>query len=235
MPQERFYLNQPLIPHTTVSLADTEFHHLVNVSRCRPGDSIELTNGMGQLAEATIDALEKKQATLTLHTVNTSLPPTRKIILAQAYPRANRLDAILEKVTELGATDIWLFAGENSERKEASPARIESILISAMKQSGTPFLPKCIQAPPIKHWDSLPCATVYGDFAEGAPHLLTQIPAASCMVVIGPESGLTENEEKKLKSLGAQGVSLHGNILRTDTAAIIAVAFISAKNHTFVN
>ncbi len=229
MPHERFYQNIPLADHQTVHLTDQELHHLVNVSRCRLGDTVEIVNGKGQLAEATLDTIEKKQAILTLKKTTTSPPPERQIILAQAYPRANRLDTILEKVTELGVTEIWLFPGETSERKEASPSRIESILISAMKQSGTLFLPKWVQAPPIKQWKTLPCTTFFGDLNPTAPHLLTQASKNSCMVIIGPESGLTDTEVQKIKTLGGIGVSLHGNILRTDTAAIIAVAFLNAQ------
>ena len=228
MPHERFFLNALFEPHASFNLTESEFHHLVNVSRCRTQDTIELVNGKGQLGVAIIDKIEKKQALVIVDSLFEEPPVKQKIILAQAYPRAGRLDTILEKTTELGVTDIWLFSGEKSERKEASSSRIESILISAMKQSGRLYLPNIHQAPLIQQWKTLPCTTYFGDFAEGLPSLRElDVGKEDVMIVIGPESGLTEKEVTALKSLGAKGVSLSKNILRTDTAAIIAVGYLA--------
>lgn len=227
MPQERFFLDAPLIVGETLFLTDNEFHHLAHVSRCRVGEIVDLVNGKGQLAEASVDTIEKKQALLTPLKVTEAPPQSRSIILAQAYPRANRLDTILEKCTELGVTEIWLFVGEKSERKEAALPRVDSVLISAMKQCGSLYLPKLVQAPPIKQWKTLPCKTYFGEFSPSAPHLQTVATAESSMVVIGPESGLTTSEESVLKELGSVGVTLSKNVLRTDTAAVVAIAYLT--------
>lgn len=227
MPQERFYLNAPLKENESYLLTEGELHHLAHVTRGKVGDEVELINGKGHLAEAVIESLEKKQARLKVIRTKEVLPPKTKIILALAYPRANRLDTILEKCTELGVTDIWLFPGEKSERKEASMARIESILTSALKQCGGLFLPTLTQMPPIREWQPLPYPLYFGDFSPDAPHMMKAMKGGSSIIVIGPESGLTDRETEKLRELGGQGVTLHPNVLRVDTAAIAAVAFAS--------
>ncbi len=226
MPHERFYLNASLEKGDTVALADTELHHLAHVSRCRVGDVVDLVNGNGSLAEARVESLDKRQATLLVEKVVREDPPARRVILAQAYPRANRLDTILEKCTELGVTEFWLFVGEKSERKEAALPRVDAVLVSAMKQCGSLYLPKLVQKKGIKQWTELPCKTFFGAFDEGAKFLPDVVRDEDSMLVIGPESGLTNEEEDVLRKLGAEGVSLSKNVLRTDTAAIAGVAYL---------
>ncbi len=229
MPNERFFTHSKINLNEPILINEGELHHLLHVSRCKVNDKIEIINGQGQLAEAEILSIGKKEATTLPLLMKEEPPPKRKVILAQAFPRANRLDTILEKCTELGVTEIRLFPGEKSERKEASEQRIESILISALKQCGSLFIPKVLYLPKIAEWKELPCRTFFGSFAEGAPHLLSirDVEGDNC-IVIGPESGLTENEEARLIDLGASGASLHRNTLRTDTAAIVAVTFLTA-------
>jgi 16S rRNA (uracil1498-N3)-methyltransferase len=226
MPHERFYLNASLEKGDTVALADTELHHLAHVSRCRVGDVVDLVNGNGALAEARVESLDKRQATLLIEKVQREDPPARRVILAQAFPRANRLDTILEKCTELGVTEFWLFVGEKSERKEAALPRVDAVLISAMKQCGSLYLPKLVQKKGIKQWGELPCKTYFGAFDAGVKFLPHVVSGEDSMLVIGPESGLTRDEEDVLRKLGAEGVSLSKNVLRTDTAAIAGIAYL---------
>jgi 16S rRNA (uracil1498-N3)-methyltransferase len=226
MPHERFYLNASLEKGDTVALADTELHHLAHVSRCRVGDVVDLVNGNGALAEARVESLDKRQATLLVEKVQREDPSARRVILAQAYPRANRLDTILEKCTELGVTEFWLFVGEKSERKETALPRVDAVLISAMKQCGSLYLPKLVQKKGIKQWEELPCKTYFGAFDVGVKFLPHVVSGADSMLVIGPESGLTRDEEDVLRKLGAEGVSLSKNVLRTDTAAIAGIAYL---------
>jgi 16S rRNA (uracil1498-N3)-methyltransferase len=242
MPKERFFCEQPLVESDTIHIKDFEFHHLVNVMRAKVDDTLEVVNGMGQLAEAEVQSIEKKQATLCVKNVLTEAAEPRSIILAQAFSRGNRLDFILEKGTELGMTEIWLFPGVLSERKTFSdnqPQRLKNILISAMKQCGRLFLPKIVLMPELAKWDKLKFASFFGDVEKDAPHFLDVINPLkknesdvdeSVIFFIGPESGFTEKEVRKLKDIGVKGVSLSSNILRTDTAALVALALITASH-----
>jgi len=183
-------------------------------------------NGKGQLATGAVAKIGKKSAEVEVSSVHTKPAPNRALILIQAIPRRGRLDTILEKGTELGATEFWLFPGERSERKVKADQleRFSSVTVAALKQCGRLYLPEIRLLPGIQKWKDLPERTYYGDFSEGAKPLTSHSQAA---IVIGPESGLTEQEIDHLRSLGAEAVTLHDNILRTDTAAICALALLS--------
>ncbi len=237
MPAERYYYPSSLAESEEISLQDQEFHHLTRVMRGKIGDTIELVNGQGALAKAKIRTIEKRQAVLHIKSCHQDPPPSYSFILAQAIPKINRLDFIVEKGTELGMTHLWLFPGELSERKiisENQHHRLHSIAISAMKQCGSLWLPQIEIKSPIHEWKSVDCPAFFGDVnpnAEPLIKVLSRRDAAKKMIFfIGPESGFTDREEKKLREIGALGVKLHPNILRTDTAPIVALGILTHLN-----
>lgn len=234
MPIDRYYSPLDLVAGTQLSLQDQEFHHLVHVTRNQCGDSIELVNGRGVLAHATIQAIKKKEAILTIDDVELKPPPQIEIVLAQAIPRMNRLDFILEKGTELGMTQLWLFPAKESERgafTEHQLARMQTVTVSAMKQCGRFYLPSIQMMPPLAQWKALEWPAYFGDVNSAAPPFSEFFEGMhtqkGVVFFIGPESGFTSDEEKILKGLKTQGVKLHPNILRTDTAALIALSLMS--------
>lgn len=229
MPHDRFYLDADLISGHEVTLDKEEGHHL-QVMRPKPGDQVEIINGRGALA---LGSIVNKQA---IHIDSVTHVPENsfQLIIAQAMPRFSRLDTILEKGTELGMTSLWLFPGEKSEKTTFSDnqkERMDKILIAAMKQCGSLYLPKLEIHPSIATWKSLPYPIFFGDVGEEAPHFYLSwkktSPEKGAIFVIGPESGLTEKEESHLKGLHAKGVTLHKNILRTDTAPLAALTLMS--------
>lgn len=236
MPAERYFYDSALEQGLFVQFEDQEFHHLVHVMRTRVGESIEIVNGQGQLGIGTVTNIDKKRAIIEIVSVETSQAKGQKIILAQAIPRMNRLEFILEKGTELGMTEIWLFPTSRSEKKnftENQIQRLQGIIIAAMKQCGRLFLPQMIFKPPLKELKEIPCRGYFGDVNPDAPWFDEQWKnqdnkSHDVIFFIGPESGFTEDEEeKRLKELGCVGVKLHENILRTDTAAMTALALVT--------
>lgn len=234
MPAERYFSDQQFQDDMTIAFTDQEFHHLVHVMRTRIEESIEIINGRGQLATGKVTSIEKKSATITIEKVLFTPPPSQQIILAQAIPRMNRLEFILEKGTELGMTDIWLFPSIRSEKRaftESQMLRMQGILVAATKQCGRLYLPKISLKPTIKEWDAVPHPAYYGDVSPIAPSLLSfcqkQSGTESVLICIGPESGFTEEEHNQLQVQGCTGIKLHFNILRTDTAAICALSLLT--------
>lgn len=235
MPAERYYHPELLEEGNRIHIKDQEHHHLVHVMRTRLGDSIEIVNGNGQLAQAVVDSLQKKSATLLINSIETEQPSKERIILAQGMPRQNRLEFILEKCTELGVTEIWLFPAARSEKKDFSENQLERIhllTVAAMKQCGRLFLPKIVIMPQLKQWKDIEISPIF--FGDTGPHaepfsvswqkLGKKNEAIFC---IGPESGFAPEEIDYLQQLNALGVKLHPNILRTDTAAIAAITLLS--------
>lgn len=232
MPADRYYLNGPLKKGETVILQETERHHLISVMRARLNDPIEIVNGKGEWAQAELAGWDKKAAYLKIQEVCIYPPPSFSVILCQALPRMNRLDTIVEKGTELGMTEIWLFPGDNSEREALSDSqqkRLESIAIAAMKQCGRFDLPKIVYMPPLTEWkkENVSTSLFFGDTALEAPWLAHQWQKEQRVsFFIGPESGFSDSEVTLLRQMGAKGVRIHTNILRTDTAALAALSLI---------
>jgi 16S rRNA (uracil1498-N3)-methyltransferase len=235
MPKERHYVPKEFILDQEVYIDGPEFHHLITVMRTKHGELIELVNGRGDYAIAELTQIQKKQASLSIKSLSKTVTAPTQIVLAQAIPRHNRLDFIIEKGTELGMTNLWLFPGQHSEKKEISPTQMERlnhIAISAMKQCGRLFLPEIVVLPSLTKWEAPQLPLFFGSFAPNAPLFLDHLqkrPAQSSIFCIGPESGFSSSEEKLLENLGGTGVKLHTNILRTETAAITALVLMTHK------
>lgn len=237
MPIDRYFADSRFVEGERVDLDESEARHLVKVARGRVGDHVELINGRNQLAEAVVTDIGRERCQLTLITVEKKEDRGPRIVLAIALPRLTRLDTILEKGTELGADDFWIFPGERSEKQaplsETQLRRAQAILIAAMKQSGRFRLPTLEQLPPLLEWKQLPNLALFGDVRPEAPPILARIPNSAHIqeiaLITGPEAGFSEREVKALENLGAQGVSLHHNVLRTDTAPIAALTLVWGK------
>jgi 16S rRNA (uracil1498-N3)-methyltransferase len=221
MPADRFFSPSPFQVGANVALEDEELRHLL-VMRIQRGDALTLVNGQGELATATVTKIDRKSCSLEI----TSLEKEEKnhrFTLAQAIPRFNRLETILEKGTELGVDTFLLFPGERSEKTEFSRnqlERMETILVAALKQCGRLYLPEIKVVPPLAQLTKLSGTLLFGDVDPHAPRF--SHPASPSTFFVGPEAGFTPAEISRLKEWGARGVSLSRNILRVDTAAIAA-------------
>lgn len=228
MPKNRFFLPQPLLKGKQVLLCPEESRH-IKVMRLEIGESLELVNGAGELAEGKLIAIERTGTEVEiLH--STHFPPPFSPGLIQAFPRHTHLDEVIEKSVELGVGTIWLFPGMRSEKLHLSEngyKRLVAISIAAMKQSGRLYLPQITLHPTLMQWQTLPPNTFYGSFHKKALPLhkaLKSLAAHSTPIfLIGPESGLADEEIARLDKLGAQGIRLHPNTLRTETAGPFAI------------
>lgn len=234
MPADCYYINEDFSPHQGLELISQEMHHLVHVMRKTTGDVVEVMNGRGQLAKAQIEKVDKKRVFLKLLEVASQPASDFEVILAHALPRPNRLDFIVEKGTELGMTQIWLFPGDLSDKHELSAnqlSRVHSIMVAAMKQSGQLFLPELSIRPALERWTKPPFTSFYGDLSGDAPWLgklwMQSPPKEGVILFIGPEGGFSQDEKGLMHDLGCQPVRLHENILRTDTAALAGLSLIA--------
>lgn len=233
MPQERYYHPSELALGEELIIEGNEHHHLATVMRAAIEDKVEMINGKGTLAIAKIQSLEKKRTRLIVVESESFKKSSKEIILAQAIPRPNRLDFIIEKGTELGMSAIWLFPGQHSEKKEFSPTqqqRLEHLAIAAMKQCGRLYLPEIKFLPQLSKWEKFTIPLYYGSLSSDAPQfmkLLASASSESSIFCVGPESGLSQVEIEILETLGGHGVKLNQNILRTETAAIAAITLMA--------
>jgi 16S rRNA (uracil1498-N3)-methyltransferase len=236
MPSERYFLDHSFNSHGDQELKGSEFHHLAHVMRTRKGETIELVNGRGALAKAKVEEIHKEKALLKIEHLEQEPARPVRLILAQAIPKPNRLDFILEKGTELGVDAFWLFPGDSSVKKEFFPnqkERARALTIAAMKQCGRLTLPEIVIKPFLDEWSSLTDLSVFfGDLNPLAPsfeRVWKDKSSSSCPTVFitGPEAGFSPQEIQSLQDLGAIGVKLHPHILRTDTASLMALSLLS--------
>lgn len=230
MPAYRYYVDNPFSINVPVRLIGQEHQHFFKVMRGRVGDQIEVVNGRYQLGFADVLEIKRSESIINIVKIETGKPSTFKYIVAQGIAKLNRLEFIVEKCTELGATEFWLFPTERSEKHNLTKAQIERlnyIIISAMKQCGRLDAPKLIVKPEFHDWKTdANISLFYGDVSEEAPHFSSALSKIdrTILFIVGPESGFSLNECNEFKERKAQGVKLCNHILRTDTASITAIA-----------
>ncbi len=217
----RFYTTDSLSDGLTANLDLEELHHLSRVLRVKPGEAIELVNGKGELAIALFDK------EIRVESVQKSEPPLKKSILIQALPEKHHLEFILEKATEIGVTDFWIFPSEKSKIQEISEAfvgRMKKITISALKQSKRLFLPEIQIFRRLSDIKEVPHKLYLAD-PKGSPFI--QERERSTAFIVGPESGFTQKEIRYFQEvLAASPTTLSKNVLRTETAAIVSAFLI---------
>ncbi|MBM3199260.1 MAG: 16S rRNA (uracil(1498)-N(3))-methyltransferase, partial [Chlamydiae bacterium] len=195
MPIECFYINDTLSLGKQVFLREKELHHLSHVVRVQVGEEVSLVNGKGTKAKASLLQVSSREAKMEVLSVEEQSPSPHTLILAQGMPRIPRLEYIVEKSTELGVTEIWLFPGERGEKTTLSPSgqeRLQHILVASMKQCGRLFLPQIRILPSLLQWkkEEILYQAFFGDVRSSASSLLqalSQNSFSSLLCVIGSE------------------------------------------------
>jgi len=234
MPHNRYFLPTSLEVGTQIPVDDTEFHHMTRVMRQEVGDEVELINGTGTLAKASITEIRKKEALVTVQDCFQEKKKEHSFTLALAYLRPSHLEVAIEKVVELGVDAIHLFPAKKSEKKELSDSqknRLQQIIISATKQCGRLFLPELIYTT-FANCLQTKAINCFGDLGEQAISVREALlKGPHLQMMIGPEAGFSPDEIELMQNNGAVGISLNQNILRAETAAIAAAAcFIGGRD-----
>jgi len=233
----RFYCAPALTAGQTVTLPPEAFHHAVRVRRLRVGDELVLFSGDGREATGTLTAITRDAADAAISTV---LAIDREsplhVTLLQGLSAGDRMDYTLQKAVELGVNAIVPVATQRSvvrldrERADKRQAHWRQILIGACEQSGRNRIPEIL---PVV---SLPVALAgvtaaqcfVLSFAGGARVRELEAPAGPIALLAGPEGGLTADEERAARAAGFAPLSLGPRVLRTETAAVAALAAMQA-------
>lgn len=238
MHRRRFYLSSPPLNLEAV-LEGPEAHHLIHVLRAETGEPVEVFDGSGKIWSGDILRIEPGVVRLgRLQLLREVAPSAQHVILAQSMCKAEKLEWILQKATELGIAEIHLLEAERSVVKvpaQRFPNRMERwnrIIMSAAKQSRRSELPRLF--PP------LPCPAACQQIQADTKLLLSEnesqnklknalkeIGIGSIAVGVGPEGGWSHAEEALFRQNGFQPVSLGPSILRTETAAISILAVLN--------
>ncbi|OWK34510.1 16S rRNA (uracil(1498)-N(3))-methyltransferase [Fimbriiglobus ruber] len=232
---DRFYTSSKLAPGEFV-FDGPEAHHLTTVRRFGPGDRLTLFNGDGHDYPAEVVSVGKKSALLI---VSKPLAADRELgfplIVGVALPKGDRADFLIEKLTELGATRFVPLVTERSvvRPKEDKVEKMERAVIEASKQCGRNVL---MSVDPPRKWDDffvqpdLPALKLVLHTAA-APAINTISTAEvhqGVAIAIGPEGGMTADEVTAAVAAEWRAVSLGKRVLRVETAAVAAAAWLAA-------
>ena len=219
-----------------VTVAGPRLHYLLNVLRLRAGDVLEVFDGEGLCFEAKVLSLGQLGGALELSAAREA-PRPRSITIVQGLPRAEKLELVLQKGTELGAS---AFAPAGCARsvvklegkEDAKLARWQRIVEEAARQCGRASVPQVFAPRPLlAAVHALPGdpALLVLDEEERALPLSTAVASLGVRplaLIIGPEGGLTREEVTALVAKGALAVTLGRLVLRTETAALAALAVL---------
>ena len=238
MPGHRFY--NPNLSSGTLS--EEESHHANDVLRLRSGDSAAVFDGKGNEARVRLTEVSSRAVSYqTLSTTRTPPLPCR-VRFGQALIKPAGMDLLIQKLTELGVTEIWPIASERSVTKPSGEKRIssrwESIALSACKQSGQNWLPKIHETAPLDHFlaspdPAPPTGRIIGSLQPEAKPLPVLLAAArqgtktpSLDLLIGPEGDFTPAEIGRARSAGFQPASLGPLVLRSETASLFLASVL---------
>ena len=216
-----------------VELSADEASHAFRVMRRRPGDRIELFDGRGHCAEAEILTLDRRGGTCLAG------PAVRQVIdskvalhVATALPSGDRAREMIERLTELNVARMTPLRFERTQRpiQPAAMKKLHRVMLEACKQCGRNQLPR------------LDDEISYPDFLAQHRPVVGQgrwvmtpggVPAgaaaASQLVLIGPEGGLTRQEQELAGANGFLKISLGPLILRVETAAASVAALVNCR------
>jgi len=230
---ELFFASRDEITDDEIHLDSFESKHILQVLRKTPGEKLTITDGNGNLFYT---RLSNQNSPLTLSITRTEkiLRPKADIALAFGFIRPSRLDFILEKGTELGARQFYIFRSEHSNYISKNKKRYEKIIRQAMKQSRQFYLPEINISASFESFISETSKFDYKFAAidSNAPSIMPELEnmplseSPSVLLVIGPEGGFSNDETAIFKNNNFHAFSLGPNRLRSETAAIASLSMV---------
>lgn len=203
-------------------------HHLTRVLRLTPGAHVELYDGSGQTALATLvdtgppAVVEQNEGPI-------SAPPRPPLYALLGHTKGAALDRALRMATEAGATHLWVVGCTRSVPRGTKLPRWERIVAAAARQCGRADVPTLAYHPSVRAGcEALP-SPVTDRFVAHPGAAGHGTPIGGAAVLVGPEGGLTEDELRTALEQGLRPLGLGPHVLRADTAAAAAVSALSTR------
>ena len=222
------------IAQDSMELSLVTAKHVSQVLRMQERDRLLLTDGKGTKAIVEISELNKKTCSVNVVNSQNVENPNPDISLAISFTKNNnRMEWLLEKITEIGVRNIYPIITKRSERKEIKLERFQKKMISAMLQSQQYFLP-------ILHKELAFSNLLNLDFdTKLIAHCDTNLQREplimdsklktnnSKLIIIGPEGDFTTEEIQQALQQNFKSITLGKNRLRTETAGLVAVTLLN--------
>ncbi|MCO5977746.1 16S rRNA (uracil(1498)-N(3))-methyltransferase [Ideonella oryzae] len=234
----RVHLEAPLHEGAELTLPPEPSRH-IQVLRLQPGDGLTVFNGQGGEWEATVTRMGRQDVDLRICAhVPTARELACPVTIALGMPANERMDALVEKATELGAAaiqplmcarSVLKLAGDRAEKRRA---HWQAVAVAAAEQSGRTRVPTVGPILSFERWlgeagsaTGLRHVLSFGpDAAEPATLLQARGPV---LLLSGPEGGLDPREEALARQAGFSPLSLGPRVLRADTAPLAALSLLA--------
>ena len=234
----RFFVNPNQINDQKAEISGEEFKHMTQVLRCKTGDTFVLLDGSGfEYTSVITDVLDNSVIFDVINKQYSESESAVHITLYQGMPKAQKLETIIQKATELGVYAVVPFVAARSiklpeKNVDKKTERMQRIAKEAVKQSRRAIVPKI--SPPItfKHLSEQLIKYDLIVLCDEHEKSTTLKEALSCntgnsiALIIGPEGGFEPSEINSLMQCGANPITLGKRILRTETAGPAAIAMI---------
>lgn len=240
MPRTRLHIDGKYPPGSELELDAEKARYLTRVLRLQSGDSLHVFNGAGNEFRATLLAIGKSEAIVRIGEETVTQTETGlRVHLVQGISRGDRMDFVVQKATELGVKRITPVLTDHGvvrlDARRAGKRRDhwQKVAASACEQCGRVRLPLVDTPVPLNDWfgnapDSVDAQLILKPGAS-TPLSGIEAPPTKVCVLIGPEGGFSDNEYENAEVAGFRAISLGPRILRTETAAIAALAILQSQ------
>jgi 16S rRNA (uracil1498-N3)-methyltransferase len=231
----RFYVDVPLRAGGSSTLPESSAHHAVHVLRLRAGDEVTLFNGRGGEFAGRIAAIERLRISIDVlqhHAVEREAP--LHVTLVQAVSAGEKMDSTVRKAVELGVAAIQPVLATRSvarpkgERAESRREHWQKVVIAACEQCGRNRIPEVGPLVPVADYRAKGGLKILLSPRSELALSKVALKGEQFILAAGPEAGFTAEEEAALAAQEFVPVKIGARVLRTETAALAAVAALNA-------
>lgn len=215
----------------TLQLPESDSRHAVRVLRMNEGDTLQVIDGRGHAYTCRLTDAHSKHASVEILTCTDMPLPWRQQLAVAVAPtkHIDRMEWLVEKMTEVGVNTIIPLLCDRSERREIKTERLEKIAVSAMKQSLKAVLPTVMPMTPLREVIAMmPEAQRMVAYCDPSIPRVdfpgVYQPGRDTLILIGPEGDFSPAEIQQTLAAGFAPVTLGDNRLRTETAALYALS-----------
>lgn len=233
MAGEAFFLVDAVPATGPYRLTGPEGRHAATVRRVRVGETVLLTDGRGRTAPARVSGTAKSEVELDVAVATEQVPPALRVTLVQALPKGERGELAVELATEAGVDAIVPWSARRcvtrwtEDRAVKGLAKWTATAREAGKQSRRAWVPPVRPVASTRQVAELIAAStaalVLHESATEGLSAQPLPPRGELLLVVGPEGGLDDDELAAFAAAGARTVRLGPQVLRTSTAAAVAL------------
>lgn len=238
---QHFFVTPSQVEGERIYIEGSDVNHMKNVLRMRPGEAVAISDGDNLKYRCVVEGYEEGRAVLAIQQrmpVYTELPC--RITLFQGLPKQDKMELIVQKAVELGASQVVPVATRRSvvkldEKKAAKKLqRWQQIAESAAKQAGRGYIPQVSSVlsyqEALEKAGGLDVLLIPYELAEGmeeARKVVASIAQGQSVgIIIGPEGGFEKEEVDAAIHQGAKAITLGRRILRTETAGLAILSIL---------